>query len=55
MRTFVFRLKAPRETVALDMTDEEREIISRHAAQMEIGRDGGGSRPPRLIVASVGG
>jgi uncharacterized protein YciI len=32
MATFVFRLKAPRPTFALDMTDEEREIMGRHAA-----------------------
>lgn len=32
MATFVFRLKAPRATFALDMTDEEREIMGRHAA-----------------------
>jgi uncharacterized protein YciI len=32
MSTFVFRLKAPRPTFALDMTDEEREVMSRHAA-----------------------
>jgi uncharacterized protein len=31
MPTFVFRLKAPRPTFALDMTDEEREIMGRHA------------------------
>jgi uncharacterized protein YciI len=30
--TFVFKLKAPRATFALDMTDEEREIMSQHAA-----------------------
>jgi uncharacterized protein YciI len=30
--TFVFRLMAPRPTFALDMTEEEREIMSRHAA-----------------------
>ena len=30
--TFVFRLKAPRPTFALDMTDEEREIMGQHAA-----------------------
>jgi len=30
--TFVFRLVAPRPTFALDMTDEEREIMGRHAA-----------------------
>jgi uncharacterized protein len=32
MVTFVFRLVAPRATFALDMTDEEREIMGRHAA-----------------------
>lgn len=32
MTTFVFRLKAPRATFALDMTDEEREIMGQHAA-----------------------
>lgn len=32
MSTFVFRLKAPRPNFALDMTDEEREIMGRHAA-----------------------
>jgi uncharacterized protein YciI len=31
MSTFVFRLKPPRPTFALDMTDEEREIMGRHA------------------------
>jgi uncharacterized protein YciI len=30
--TFVIRLQAPRPTFALDMTDEEREIMGRHAA-----------------------
>jgi uncharacterized protein len=32
MSTFVLRLKAPRPTFAADMTDEEREIMGRHAA-----------------------
>ena len=32
MSTFVFRLIAPRPTFALDMSDEEREIMGRHAA-----------------------
>jgi len=32
MGTLVFRLKAPRPTFAVDMTDEEREIMGRHAA-----------------------
>jgi uncharacterized protein len=32
MATFVFRLLAPRPTFALDMTDQEREIMARHAA-----------------------
>jgi uncharacterized protein YciI len=55
MPTFVFRLVAPRPTFALDMSDEEREIMRRHAAywrpMVESGRmvvfgpvvDGGGS------------
>jgi uncharacterized protein YciI len=32
MSTFVLRLKAPRPTFALDMSDEERGIMARHAA-----------------------
>ncbi len=32
MATFVFRLQAPRPNFALDMTEEEREIMTRHAA-----------------------
>ena len=32
MSTFVLRLKAPRPTFALDMTDEERAVMGRHAA-----------------------
>jgi uncharacterized protein YciI len=32
MSTFIFRLKAPRPNFATDMTDEEREIMGRHAA-----------------------
>jgi uncharacterized protein len=32
MATFVFRLQSPRPTFALDMSDEEREIMGRHAA-----------------------
>ena len=35
MATFVFRLKAPRPNFALDMTDEEREIMGRHAAHWQ--------------------
>jgi uncharacterized protein YciI len=35
MSTFVFRLKAPRPTFALDMTDDEREIMGRHAAHWQ--------------------
>ena len=31
MTTFVFRLIAPRPTFALDMSDEERAIMGRHA------------------------
>jgi len=45
MSTFVFRLKAPRLTFALDMTDEEREIMSRHAAYWQPFIDSG-----RMVV-----
>lgn len=42
MSTFVFRLIAPRPNFALDMTDDEREIMGRHAAHwqpyLEAGR-----------------
>jgi uncharacterized protein YciI len=43
--TFVFRLKAPRPTFALDMTDEEREIMGRHAAHWQPLVDAG-----RMVV-----
>jgi uncharacterized protein YciI len=35
MTTFVFRLKAPRPTFALDMTDDERTIMGAHAAHWQ--------------------
>ena len=35
MTTFVLRLKAPRPTFALDMTDDERAIMGRHAAHWQ--------------------
>ena len=41
MSTFVFRLEAPRPTFALDMTDEEREIMGRHAAYWQPFVDSG--------------
>jgi uncharacterized protein YciI len=41
MSTFVFRLKAPRPTFALDMTDEEREIMALHAAYWQPMVDSG--------------
>jgi uncharacterized protein YciI len=41
MDTFVFRLKAPRPTFALDMTDEERAIMGRHAAYWQPMIDAG--------------
>jgi uncharacterized protein YciI len=41
MSTFVFRLKAPRPTFALDMTDEERDIMGRHAAYWQPWIDSG--------------
>ena len=48
MGTFVFRLKAPRPTFALDMSDEEREIMGRHAAYwQQIGKMPSGFIRPR--------
>ena len=41
MTTFVLRLKAPRPTFALDMTDDEREIMGRHAAHWQPYIDSG--------------
>jgi uncharacterized protein len=41
MPTFVLRLKAPRPNFALDMTDEEREIMGRHAAHWQPFIDSG--------------
>ena len=35
MSTFVFRVTAPRPNFALDMSDEEREIMGRHAAHWQ--------------------
>lgn len=45
MSTYVFRLKAPRPTFALDMTEEEREIMGRHAAYWQPMIDAG-----RMVV-----
>jgi uncharacterized protein YciI len=41
MTTFVFRLNAPRPNFALDMTDDEREIMGRHAAHWQSYIDSG--------------
>ena len=41
MGTFVFRLKTPRPTFALDMTDDEREVMGRHAAYWQPFIDSG--------------
>jgi uncharacterized protein len=35
MATFVFRLINPRPTFALDMSDDEREVMARHAAHWQ--------------------
>jgi uncharacterized protein YciI len=35
MPTFVFRLSGPRPTFAMDLTDEERAIMGRHAAHWQ--------------------
>ena len=45
MSTFVLRLIAPRPSFALDMTDEEREIMGRHAAHWQPYIDSG-----RMVV-----
>ena len=41
MSTSVFRLIAPRPNFALDMSDEEREIMGRHAAHWQPFIDSG--------------
>ncbi|HZH24195.1 MAG TPA: YciI family protein [Solirubrobacteraceae bacterium] len=41
MSTFVFRLIASRPTFALDMTDEERAVMGRHAAYWQPYLDSG--------------
>jgi uncharacterized protein YciI len=41
MPTFAFRLIPPRPTFALDMSDEEREIMGRHAAHWQRYIDSG--------------
>jgi uncharacterized protein len=41
MTTFVFRLMAPRPNFALDMSDEEREVMGRHAAHWQSYIDSG--------------
>jgi len=45
MSTFVFRLIAPRPDFALDMSDEEREVMGRHAAYWQPLIDAG-----RMVV-----
>jgi uncharacterized protein YciI len=45
MSTFVFRLIAPRPTFAVDMSDEERRIMERHAAYWQPFIDSG-----RMVV-----
>jgi uncharacterized protein YciI len=41
MPTFVLRLQSPRPNFALDMTEEEREIMGRHAAYWQPFLDSG--------------
>ena len=41
MGAFVIRLVAPRPTFALDMSDEEREVMGRHAAHWKPYMDAG--------------
>jgi uncharacterized protein len=45
MNIFVLRLQAPRPTFALDMTDQEREIMGQHAAYWQPFIDSG-----RMVV-----
>lgn len=45
MSTFVFRLKPPRPNFALDMSDEEQQIMGRHAAYWQPLVDAG-----RMVV-----
>jgi hypothetical protein len=41
MSAFVFRLIAPRPTFAVDMTEEEREVMGHHAAYWQPFIDSG--------------
>jgi uncharacterized protein YciI len=41
MSTFIFRLQGKRPNFALDMTDEEREVMRRHAAYWQPYIDSG--------------
>lgn len=41
MTTLVFRLQAPRPNFALDMSEEEREVMARHAAYWQPFIDSG--------------
>ena len=41
MDTFIIRLKAPRPTFALDISEEERAIMARHAAHWQPWVDSG--------------
>ena len=41
MSAFILRLHAPRPTFAVDMTDEEREIMGRHAEHWQPFIDSG--------------
>ena len=41
MATFVFRLINPRPTFAQDMTDQERDVMARHAAHWQPYLDSG--------------
>jgi len=45
MSTFVFRLKGPRPAFALDMSDDERAVMGRHAAHWKPLVDAG-----RMVV-----
>ena len=54
MSAFVFRLIAPRASFALDMTDEEREIMGHHAAYWQPYIDSGQMVIFRPVLDSTG-
>lgn len=54
MATFVFRLISPRPTFAVDMSDDERAIMGRHAAHWQPYIDSGQMVFFRPVLDSTG-